>query len=404
MPLTDVACRNATAREKPIKLGDGGGLYLLVQPSGGKLWRLAYRFGGKQKTLAIGKFPAVGLKEARQRREAAKEQLANNTDPSDQKKKAKRLARLASANDFQTIATQWFDARKSGWVSSYSSRLWSRMEADLFPKLGRRPISGIEPPELLEVVRLIEQRGAVVLARRMLQISGQVFRYAVAVGVATRDPSQDIRGALKTALPKKHRASLKSVELADFFEKLTAYEGEPSTALALRLVVHTFLRTNELRFARWSEIEELDGANALWRIPAERMKGRAEHLVPVTAQVRALLKKLKPLSGNSQLLFPAPTRTGVISENTLLYALYRMGYHSRATVHGFRGTASTVLNERGFNRDWIERQLAHVERNDVRAAYNSAEWLSDRRLMLEWWSGFLETMASGSDKIEGPMS
>ncbi|WP_432287670.1 integrase arm-type DNA-binding domain-containing protein [Aminobacter sp. BA135] len=394
MPLTDTSCKNAVSPLKPTKLSDGGGLFLLVQPSGGKLWRLAYRFDGKQKTLALGKYPIIGLKEARRRRDLAKEQLAHGVDPGEQKKKDKRLARLAAANHFQAVATEWFEARAIGWSEAYSSRLWSRMEADLFPKLGTRPVREIEPPELLDAIRSIERRGAIVLARRMLQISGQVFRYAVAIGLATRDPSQDIRGALKTAPPKKHRASLKSVELADFFAKLSTYDGDRTTVLALKLIAHTFLRTSEVRFGRWSEFENLDGPMALWRIPAERMKARAEHLVPITNSVRLLLRELKELAGNSPSLLPAPTKNGVISENTLLYALYRMGYHSRATVHGFRGTASTVLNEQGFNRDWIERQLAHVERNDVRAAYNSAEWLSDRREMLEWWSAFLEKNGS----------
>lgn len=390
MPLTDVSCKNSYSLSKPIKLSDGGGLFLLVQPSGGKLWRLAYRFDGKQKTLALGRYPTIGLKEARRRRDIAKEQLSHGIDPSEQKKKDKRLARLAAGNHFQAVASEWFKAREVGWSDGYSPRLWSRMEADLFPKLGNRPIREIEPPELLDVIRSIEKRGAIVLARRMLQISGQVFRYAVAVGLATRDPSQDIRGALKTPPPKKHRASLKSVELAEFFEKLGVYDGERTTAIALKLIAHTFLRTGEVRFGRWSEIEDLEEPSALWRIPADRMKARAEHLIPITRSVAALLRELKKSAGNSPFLLPAPTKNGVISENTLLYALYRMGYHSRATVHGFRGTASTVLNEHGFNRDWIERQLAHVERNDVRAAYNSAEWLSDRRKMLEWWSAFLE--------------
>jgi len=390
MPLTDTACKNARSNPKPTKLSDGEGLFLLVQPSGGKLWRLAYRFHGKQKTLALGKYPIVGLGEARRRRTFAKEQLAQGIDPGEQKKREKRLARLATANTFEAVASDWFEARKAGWSLSYSSRIWSRIKADLFPKLGLRPIREIEPPELLDIIRSIEKRGAVVLARRMLQVSGQVFRYAVATGITTRDPSQDIRGALKTPPPKQHRASLKASELGEFFGRLHLYDGERPTVLALKLVVHTFLRTGEVRFGRWSELEDLNGDKPLWRIPAERMKARAEHLVPITESSRRLLTELKNLAGNSPFILPAPTKNGVVSENTLLYALYRMGYHSRATVHGFRSTASTVLNEHGFNRDWIERQLAHVERNDVRAAYNSAEWLSDRRAMLEWWSDFLE--------------
>lgn len=390
MPLTDVFCRNIKPSEKPQKISDGGGLFLLVEPRGSKLWRLAYRFNGKQKTLSLGIYPAVSLKGARDHRDRAKELLARGIDPGEHKKQEKRKKRLEAGNTFETVAREWFDAQKPGWTPGYADRILRRLEADIFKIIGRRPINEIEPPELLDAIRQIERRNAIVLARRLLQVCGQIFRYAVASGLAKRDPSQDIRGALRSAGPKKHRTALKEAELPEYLAALDAYEGDRRTVLALKLVLHTFLRTSEIRFGAWSEFEALGSERALWRIPAERMKARSEHLVPLTPQVKAILQELKRLSGNSPYILPAKTKEGVISQNTLIYALYRMGYHSRATVHGFRGTASTILNEHGFNRDWIERQLAHAERDGVRAAYNSAEWLPDRRKMMIWWSAHID--------------
>ncbi|MER8569076.1 integrase arm-type DNA-binding domain-containing protein [Mesorhizobium sp. M0924] len=390
MPLSDAACRNAKAGDKPRKLSDGGGLFLLVQPTGGKLWRLAYRFQLKQKTLAFGAFPAIGLKDARFLRQGAKELLAKGLDPSEQKKIAKREAQLEASNTLEMVAEEWFDARKHAWTPGYSDRIWRRLQSDVLDVMGNRSINAIEPPELLDVIRAIERRGAVVLAKRLLQVTGQVFRYAIASGRASRDPSQDLRGALRSPGSTKHRAALKAGELPEFLRSLEQYQGDRTTTLALKLIVHTFLRTAEVRFGQWQELEGLDGDSPLWRIPASRMKTRNEHLIPLTPQVTAILRELKHLAGTNRHMLPAPTKDGVISQNTLIYALYRMGYHSRATVHGFRGTASTVLNEHGFNRDWIERQLAHTERSDVRAAYNTAEWLADRQKMLIWWSDYLD--------------
>lgn len=397
MTLTDTKCRNAKPTEKPRKLSDDGGLFLLIQPTGSKLWRQAYRFNGKQKLLSHGPYPTVTLQEARAKREAAKRLLSDGIDPGDDRKAMKRRAKIAADNTFEAMATEWFNARKDGWTPAYSERLWRRLQADIVPVIGARPVSEIEPPELLDAVRKVEKRGAVVLAARLLQICGQVFRFAVASGRASRDPSQDIRGALKSPGAKKHRTALKAADLSAFLKSLADYPGDQQTVLALRFVIHTMVRTNEARFAAWEEFE-LTGRTPIWRIPAERMKMRNEHIVPLTSHVLAILHDLKKLSGDSRYLLPSKTKDGVISQNTLIYALYRLGYHSRATVHGFRGTASTVLNENGFNRDWIERQLAHAERDDVRAAYNSAEWLNDRRIMLEWWSDYLDT-AEGERKL-----
>jgi len=399
MPLTDTTCRNARSAEKPLKISDGGGLFLLIQPTDSKLWRMAYRFQNKQKTLAFGAYPAVSLKDARAKRDSAKELLAKGIDPGEVKRMEKRDAKIAGLNTFEAIAREWFNARRAGWTAGYSDRLLRRLEADLFPRIGLRPISEIEPLELLECIRVVEKRGAVEIAKRLLQSSGQIFRYGVASGRAFRDPSQDLRGALQSPGPTKHHAALKASELPDFLRALENYNGERSTLLGLKLIAHTILRTNEVRYGHWSEIEGLDDDVPLWRIPPERMKARSEHLVPLTPQVVAILRELRALAGESDCILPAPTKEGVVSQNTFIYAVYRLGYHSRMTVHGFRGTASTILNEQGFNRDWIERQLAHAERNEVRAAYNAAEWLTYRRNMMAWWSEYLDAVANGRKVI-----
>ena len=397
MPLTEIACKNAKTGKKLRKLSDSHGLQLHVTPNGSKLWRLAYRFQGKQKTISFGAYPIVSLKEARKRRDAAKELLSHGVDPSAHRQAEKAKLTSESEHTFRKLALEWFDNRKQSWTPGYSDRLLSRMEADLFPKLGHRPIREIEPPELLSAIRAIEERGAIEMAKRVLQAASQVFRYAIACNIASRDPSQDLRGALKSPPPVRHRTALKAQELPHFFEALADYQGDRQTALGLKLVMHTVLRTNEIRFGRWEEIEGLDTDTPIWRIPAARMKMRAEHIVPITETVREILAELQEMSAPSEFMFPSDlTRTGVMSENTLIYAIYRMGYRSRATVHGFRGTASTILNEHQFNSDWIERQLAHVERNEVRAAYNSALYLPQRKIMMEWWSRYLSSIESGS--------
>ncbi|MEC5383088.1 integrase arm-type DNA-binding domain-containing protein [Aurantimonas sp. C2-6-R+9] len=402
MPLTDTSIKATKPSEKPRKLSDGGGLYLQVQPTGGKHWRLAFRFEGKQKTLAFGSYPAVGLKDARTRRDSAKELLAKGIDPGEQKRTDKRKVKIEAANSFEAVAEEWFASRKDGWTPAYSERIWRRIEADLFPAIGGEQINAIEPPEILGAIRAVESRHAVVLAGRLLQVAGQIFRYAVASGRAVRDPTQDLKGALKAPGAQKHRSALKAAELPEFLKALSNYQGDRQTVLALRLVMHTAVRTSEARFAVWSEFEGLDGAEPLWRIPAERMKMRSGHLVPLSPQVVAVLRELKKIAGNSEYVLPAATKEKVISQNTMIYALYRLGYHSRATVHGFRGTFSTILNESGFNRDWIERQLAHTDGDSVRSAYNSAEWLSDRRAMLSWWSDYLDAAEHGRKVIPFP--
>jgi integrase len=400
MQLTDVKCRNAKGQINPHKLSDGGGLHLLVTPDGAKYWRLAYRWHGKQRTLALGVYPDVGLMEARATRDDAKRSLAANIDPSIVKRERKRAAEVATGNTFEAVAREWHENWKDARSPYYAEQILRRLEADVFPALGRRPISELEPPELLDMLRKVEKRGANEMARRLRQLVGQIFRFAIVTSRAKRDPSADLKDALRaTGEPQRHRA-MPLPELPTFLQRLETYSGEQQTKLALKLVTLTFLRTTELRAGKWSELENFDENSAQWRVPAERMKMRLEHLVPLSRQAVAVLRELHTISGSSPYIFPSPSKGGCMSSNTMLYALYRLGYHGRATTHGFRAVASTILNESNlFNRDWIERQLAHVERNEVRRAYNAAEWMPDRRRMMQWWADHITTVALEGDNI-----
>lgn len=393
MPLTDAAVRSAKAKNKPYKLSDGGGLFLWVQPSGGKWWRYKYRFAGKEKLLALGSYPDVSLAEVRERHAQARKVLANGIDPGEAKKEAKRLVLLKSVTTFEALSREWCESRKHKWVTKYGEAMITRLENHVFPRLGNRPIAEITAPELLAVLRVVEATGALDLAQRLLQATAQIYRFAIATGRAERNPAADLRGALKPPV-RKHQAHLKADELPEYLKKLEAYDGNLQTKLALKFLMLTFVRTGELRAAEWKEIK-LD--DAVWRIPAERMKMRDPHIVPLSRQAVAVLKELLPLTGHWQYVFPNQHKpSGCMSENTMLYALYRMGYHSKATGHGFRSTASTILNEHGFSPDVIERQLAHAERNQVRAAYNHAQYLPERRKMMQWWADFLDTIAEKS--------
>jgi integrase len=380
--------RSLKGKERPYKLSDREGLYILVSVNGARSWRLAYRYQGKQKSLALGKYPTTTLLEARRARDEAKELLANGVDPAVARRSEKRKKMIASGNTFKAVADEWFEMNKERWVESYSSRLKSRLDNDLMPILGKRPIAEIEPLEVLDAIRKIESRGAIEMAKRVMQMASEIFRYGVATARCPRDPSVDVRGALKPAKPAKHRTALPASDLPEFISKLESYDGQLVTKLAMKLMVLTFVRTTELRFARWLEFEGLENSEPLWRIPQERMKMRRAHLVPLSPQAVGVLRELRKRTGKGEYLFPAITGNGVMSVNTLIFALYRMGYHSRATVHGFRSTASTVLNEKQFNRDWIEMQLAHFD-GSVRGIYNAAEWLTGRREMMCWWADYL---------------
>ncbi len=389
MPLTDTTVRTAKAKDKQYKLSDSAGLYLLVQPNGKKYWRLKYYFAGKEKLLSIGVYPVVSLSEAREKSLLAKKQLTNNIDPSEHKKEQKLKNSVNAENSFKNIAIEWHNNQKHRWTVRHAIYVFRRIEADVFPTLASRPINEIKAPELLAVLRLIETRGAIDIAHRVLQTCGQIFRYAIATGRAESDISADLRGALKTR-KKENYSRLETKELPEFLSKLEEYDGELQTKLALKFLLLTFVRTGELRGARW---EEIDFAKKEWRIPAERMKMRELHIVPLSAESLEILKELQIINGHKEHLFPNRNKPMTfISENTLLYAIYRMGYHLRATVHGFRATASTILNEHGFKPDVIERQLAHCERNKVRASYNHAQYLPERREMMQWWADYLDNI------------
>jgi integrase len=386
MPLTDAAVRAAKPREKAYKLADGQGMYLHITPSGAKYWRLKYRVDGKERVHAIGVYPTVSLLAARKAREVIKDQIRAGLDPSHEKRRVKIEAGLRRTNSFEAIAREWHEAKCQTWKPSYADGVIALIEKELFPALGARPIAEITAPELLAVLRKIESRGAFEMSKKSMQLAGQVFRFGVATGRCERDPTPDLKGALKTR-KVKHMARVSEAELPELMRKIAAYDGELQTRLALQFMALTFVRTGEMRFAEWSEFDE---AKAEWRIPAERMKMPSPHIVPLSTQALEVIRQLRELNARWKWVFPSQSNTQKpISENTVLFALYRMGYHSRMTGHGFRGLASTILNENGVEPDWIERQLAHSERNDVRAAYNHAQYLTERRRMMQWWGDYL---------------
>lgn len=393
MSLSDAKVRTAKPKLKPYKLTDGEGLFLLIAASGSKYWRFKYYYGGKEKLLALGVYPEVSLSDARERRAQARKTLAAGNDPGEVKKEAKRLVVLKSENAFEVVAREWIEQRRHTWAEITAKTRTGRLERFVFPKFGKRPIAEITAPEVLLMLRAIETKGALDTAQRVMQMCGQIFMYAIATGRAERNPVPDLRGALKTAVVT-HHAYLKATDLPEYLAKLGSYDGALQTKLALRLLLLTFVRTTELRAATWTEFD-LDKAE--WRIPAVRMKMKEEHIVPLSRQAVAVLLELQKHTGNRQHVFPNQhTPISFMSENTMLYALYRMGYHSRTTGHGFRSTASTILNENGFMPDVIERQLAHSERNKVRAAYNHAQYLPERRKMMQWWADYLDGIAKKS--------
>ena len=396
MALTDVAVRSAKPEAKARRLTDGGGLFLEIRPNGSKYWRLAYRFQGKQKLLALGVYPEVTLAEARESRMAAKRLLKGGVDPMEAKRAEKEVE--SGANALETVAHEWFTKMAKTWVPRHAETIKRRLESFVFPSLGRRPVNAITAPELLKVLHMIEARGTVETAHRVKQICGQVFRYAVATGRAERDPSADLRGALAPA-KSKHMASIIDPKgVAGLLRAIDEYQGSVVTACALKLAPLVFVRPGELRHAEW---EEIDLEAAEWRIPAAKMKMKSPHIVPLSRQAVAVLREIQPVTGNGRYVFPSQ-RTGErpMSDNTVNAALRRMGFtKEEMTGHGFRAMASTLLNEQGWDRDAIERQLAHAERNKVRAAYNFAEMLPERRKMMQAWADYLDQLRSGARVI-----
>jgi integrase len=391
-PLTDTKVRTVKATEKSQKLFDGWGLYLLVTPTGGKLWNLKYRFEGKEKKLSLGVYPDISLAEARQRRDQARTLLANGADPGDTRK-AQKAAGVEETETFEVIAREWHAKFTPSWAASHADKILRRFELYVFPWLGSRPIKAITAPELLGVLRRIEGKGTLDTAHRTKQTCGQVFRYAVATGRAERDPSGDLRGALPPTNGRHMATITDPKEITGLLRAIRDYRGSIVTRCALRLAPLVFVRPGELRHAEWREI---NFETSEWRIPAEKMKAGVLHIVPLSRQALAVLHEIYPLTGHGRYVFPSPrTDERPMSNNAVLAALRRMGYaRDEMSGHGFRSMASTLLNEQGWNRDAIERQLAHAERNSVRAAYNYAEFIPERRKMMQAWADYLDSLVT----------
>ncbi|MFJ5384114.1 tyrosine-type recombinase/integrase [Pectobacterium sp. CHL-2024] len=387
MPLTDVKVRSAKPEDKAYKLTDGEGMHLMVHPNGSKYWRLQYRFDGKQKTLALGVYPEITLSEARQRRDEAKRQIATGTDPSEQKKVDKQLRQTLVDNTFKAIALEWHEYKRPNWSKGYAEDLMEAFENDIFPDIGKRPVAEIKPLEMLTSLRKLEKRGVLDKLRKIRQACNQVFRYAIVTGRAENNPASELASALPP--PKAtHYPHLLPDELPDFLRALLTYSGSKITQLATRILMLTGVRTIELRQAEW---KEFDFEKGLWEVPKERMKMRRPHLVPLSDQVIDALQQLRAVTGRYNLVFPGRNDiTKPMSEASINQVLKRIGYHGKATGHGFRHTMSTILHEQGYNTAWIELQLAHVDKNTIRGTYNHAQYLEQRRGMLQWYGDFVD--------------
>jgi integrase len=401
MELTDTAIRRSHPSEKPYKLADGKGLYLLVNPSGSKLWRWKYRHEGKEKLMPFGAYPDVSLADARVRHAEARRLLAAGSDPMVQRKVQKEAVIESQENAFSAIAALWFDHWKVNKSSRHVDATRRRLEANVYAAIGDRPIAQIEPPELVAMVRAIEARGAGDLAKRALETVGQVFRYAIAHGYTRRNPSAEFKPSDVLRPTKKvNLARIDAKELPELLRAIEVYRGKVLTRLAMKLLALTFVRTSELIEARWVEI---DFEARRWNIPAERMKMDTPHIVPLARQAIEVLELLRPLTGSGELIFTGdrdPMKP--MSNNTILLALDRMGYRGRQTGHGFRGLASTLLHEQGYPHEHIELQLAHAPRNAVSAAYNHALYLEPRAKMMQDWADFLERTQRGGKVLPFP--
>lgn len=398
MPLTDTAARNAKPGPKAQKLFDGGGLYLEVAPAGGKWWRLKYRIDAKEKRISLGTYPDVSLKEARERRDEARKLIASGVDPSQARQDAKAAKRAAMLNTFEAVAESWIEKNGADWDAGTQAKVKASFVNHVFKHIGTKPVSDIKPSDVRTLVQSIEADGARETAGRVFQRIKAVFRYAVAHELVEQDPTYPLKPSeILRKQTTRHRAAMTEREVPQFMRLLDEYGGEPATKAALRLLMLTAVRPGELRGARW---EEFDLERALWRIPADRMKMKTEHTVPLSPQALELLKDIRPSEAAAGLVFPSPFYPGKpISDGTLNSALARMGYKGTATAHGFRTLFSTCANEAGWNTDVIEKQLAHEDRDEVRAAYNRASWLPERQKLMTWWASHLDTIAAGAKVI-----
>lgn len=383
----------AKPREKAYQLADGAGLYPEVVPSGSRYWRMKYRFNGKEKRLAFGVYPVVSLAQARALRDEAKKKLAEGIDPSFAKKEEKLVRDVRLHNTFQAVALEWHGTKVSRWSEGYASDIIEAFNKDIFPYIGQQPVNEIKPLVLLNVLRRMESRGATEKAKKVRQRCSEVFRYAIVTGRAEYNPAADLTSAM-SGHESKHYPFLTVEELPDFFKALSGYTGSPLIVLAARLLILTGVRTGELRGAFWSEF---DLEKAVWEIPAERMKMKRPHLVPLSTQALEIVQQLKVMSGQYPLVFPGrndPRKT--MSEASINQVFKRIGYTGKVTGHGFRHTMSTILHEEGFNTAWIETQLAHVDKNAIRGTYNHALYLEGRKEMMQWYGDYVDSCESNN--------
>jgi integrase len=391
IPLSDLQIKNAKPQSGVFKLADGAGLYLEIHPTGAKYWRLKYRFGGKEKRLALGVYPEISLTRARAKQKVAREQLDASQDPADAKRQEKREQKLQAANTFELIARAWHKHMASGWKSRYADEVERRLESHVFGQIGKRPVAALSAPDILQLLRKIEDRGTHEMARRIGQVIGQIFRYAISEGFVQYNPVPDLRGSLK--IPKStHYASIDATELPEFLLRLEANDARlyVQTRLAMKLLMLTFVRTGELINANWSEF---DLEHAEWVIPGARIKMGLDHIVPLSKQTVSLLEQIKKLGPNRTLLFPNQVdHDKAMSNNTILSALASLGYKGRMTGHGFRSLAMTVAMERlGYRFEVVDRQLAHSKGTKVRKAYDRAQFIGERRALIQDWADYLDT-------------
>jgi len=394
MTLSHAKVKNAKPADKPYKLTDGGGLYLYITKTGAKSWRFSYRFSGKQKTLTLGLYPDVSLQEARKRHQEARQTLADGLDPGVEKRISK-----AGGNSFQAVAAEWWQTRRPGWTEGHAEVVWRRLEKNVLPWIGHRDVDSITTREVLETLKRIEKRNAVETARRVAQICNQIFIFAVASGRAESNPASDISKALTVPTVRHLPAITDPARIGELMRAIDGLEGSLVVRCGLQLIALTFVRPGELRKAEWSEI---DFEAALWTIPAERMKRRRVHQVPLSKQALNVLHEIYPLTGRGRYIFPANRGGGrrPMSENTLGASLMRLGFDkSEMVAHGFRTMASTRLHELGFDSRLIELQLAHADRNSVRAVYDRSERLDERRKMIQSWADYLDSLKAGAEVI-----
>lgn len=398
MKLTARQVDTSKPKDKPYKLSDGGGLYLLVNPNGSRYWRLKYRIAGKEKLLALGVYPDITLAEARQKRADAKKVLAAGGDPGQEKQEEKQAKEQAVANSFERLAMEWHSHKSTSWSEGYAEHLLMYLKKDIFPFIGQKAITDIIQVEMLNVLRKMEQRGVLDKLKKTRQACRQIFTYAIITGRAEHNPVSDLAGALKS--PKQqHYPHLLVDQIPDFLRALSEYSGSTITRNATRLLMLTGLRTIELRASEWVDI---DFDKGVWNVPAERMKMRRPHLVPISTQVRELLEEIHQLTGRGKYVFPGRNDAGKpMSEASINQVIKRIGYDGKATGHGFRHTMSTILHEQGYNTAWIETQLAHVDKNSIRGTYNHAQYLDGRREMLQWYADYMQALENGENVVHG---